>query len=320
MRQTLVDFGSWDKAWAGTRKTTSLNPEKEWQKVENSGVRLIMADDVGFPKILKETSHSPFGLYIQGANFDDRPRVAIVGTRRATTAGKTVAYEMARGLATAGVTVVSGLAAGIDAAAHQGALDAGGKTIAVLAHGLDQIYPSQNTGLAKRILKEGGTLVSEYPPGPVAYAARFLERNRIVSGLCSGVVIIEAPQKSGALATAKFAIDQNRELFIVPGSLNHPHYVGSHRLLREGARFVTSAADILEDLQLPSTGVDSSSLKLDFLSEPQQKLVRVLREAGKPVSIDELSDISKMEISELNQSLTLLLIQGVIKEERGYYS
>ncbi len=319
LRQARDKFSSWQAAWEAEKKNSRLDPEKEWEKLENAGVRLILADDPEFPALLKEIPWCPFGLYVKGEAFGETPKVAIVGTRKATLSGRNLAYKIAKDLSLAGVTVVSGLALGIDSAAHQGAVEAQGKTIAVLAGGLDWVYPRQNSVLAEKILSLGGLLVSEYPLGPVAYAARFLERNRLISGLSAGILVAEAPEASGALATAKFALEHNREIFVTPGPATHPNYVGSHSLLRAGARIITSAEDILEDLNLVVPNAESANRQFPFSSKEQGVILDILKNAGEPVNIDRLQEMSKIDISILNQNLTLLLIQGVIKEDAGKY-
>ncbi len=171
-----------------------------------------------------------------------------MGTRKATSQGRFIAKEIAKKLSEMGMVIVSGLAMGIDTAAHEGALAGAGRTIAVLACGLDNIYPRQNENLAKKIIGTGGAVISEYPVGTEAFKNQFLERNRIVSGLCIATIVVEAPRESGALVTARLAAEQGREVFVFPGPTNHPNYHGSHKLIRDGARLVSSIDDILEDL------------------------------------------------------------------------
>jgi DNA processing protein len=250
-----------------------------------------------------------------------QPHVAIVGTRRATANGLAIAKNLAKELASAGVAIVSGLALGIDAAAHQGALAAKGKTVAVLPVGLDRIYPEQNTALAEEILANDGGILSEYDPGTPSLKQHFLERNRIVSGLCVGVAIVEAPGKSGALSTASHALQQNREVFVVPGPINNTNYAGSHGLLRAGARLVTKAEEILDDLNLikPENTVNPLALTWNSLDKNQQAVVSALREAGEPLNVDKIGDLTKIDISAVNRNLTMLLIRGIVKEESGRY-
>ena len=195
--------------------------------------------------------------------------IAIVGTRRATPDGKSTARRFAAELARAGIVIVSGLAFGVDAAAHEGCLDAEGKTVAVLACGLANIYPRNNEPLAKKILAQGGAIISEYPPDMPAYPSRFLERNRIVSGLSKGTLVIEAPERSGSLATARFALEQNRDVFVVPGPIAHPNFKGSHALIRQGAELVTTPEDILESYGIAR----EKSIGAEFAGTPEEKAI-----------------------------------------------
>ena len=202
LQKPLEKCGSWQKAWEAERAGSDLDAEKEWRRLEDGGISLILKDDNGFPLLLKEISFCPFGIYVLGVLKLPEFPVAIVGTRRATPRGKEAAKAFAFKLGSAGFAIISGLAMGIDEAAHQGALDGGGKTIAVLGTPLDNIYPKQNEGLAKRILEKGGAVISEFSLGNDYHPQNFLIRNRIISGLTKAVIVIEAPEKSGALATA----------------------------------------------------------------------------------------------------------------------
>jgi len=277
-------------------------------------------EEAGYPALLKEITLAPLGIYIKGQwPPRERAAVAIVGTRRATAAGRVLAGKLAAGLSRQKITVVSGLALGIDAAAHEGAIEAGGISWAVLANGLDQIYPRQNYRLAEKIIDLGGALISEYPAGTPSLPHHFLARNRIVSGLSRGTVIIEAPLNSGALVTARFTLEQNRELMVIPGPVNHPNYAGSHRLIKMGAALVTSVDDILENLSLEkvasrplvASGVDGG------LDELETKIVEAIKSAGAPVTIDTLGELSKLDPQTLNRALTLLVINDIIKESGG---
>ena len=250
--------------------------------------------------------------------------VAVVGTRKATHEGIKIAKEIGRDLAKNGITVVSGLALGIDAAAHEGALKAQGRTIAVLGNGLDYIYPHQNLNLARKILEADGAIISEYPEGTPSYPSQFLERNRIISGLSLATTVVEAPIKSGSLSTAKHALEQGREVFVTPGPADHPNYAGSHMLLRNGARIVTSAEDILEDLK----GINPDFLSVigskpasEIKIEDQVQLVifKTIQEAGEPLHIDNVVEKIKLESNVVNQKLTSLMLEGLIEETNGKF-
>lgn len=284
----------------------------------------ISLEDSHYPSLLKEIQNPPLKIYVLGELPDDSPaggpRIAIVGTRKATLHGRLIAKETAKKLSEEGIVIVSGLAMGIDTAAHEGALAGGGRTIAVLACGLDTIYPRQNENLAKKIIESGGTIISEYPVGTPAMPNQFLERNRIVSGLSIASIVIEAPRESGALVTARLSAEQGREVFVVPGPINQPNYYGSHRLIRDGARLVGSIENILEDLGLEKSKIQIPNVKFEKIKDENQLLIlKTIQGAGRPLNIDKIIELIKLEPQVINQSLALLVIQGILKEtEEGY--
>jgi len=215
----------------------------------NMDIAEIKIKDKNYPPLLREIHEPPRKIFVRGKLPDfEKTFVAIVGTRKATEEGRALAKKTAKALAEKGMVIVSGLAMGVDAAAHEGALLGGGKTVAVLGNGIDMVYPAQNENLANKILKHGGAIISEYEPGTPAMPHQFLERNRIVAGLCQATIVIEAPAKSGAIVTARIAAEEGREVFVFPGPAGHPQHAGSHALIRDGARLVNSVEDILEDL------------------------------------------------------------------------
>ena len=215
----------------------------------------IYLDDLEFPQLLAEISNPPDCLWTRGdRSLLARPAIAIVGARSASREGVEIAYEIAGDLARAGIVVVSGLARGIDSAAHTGALDAGGTTIAVLGTGIDRVYPAENKALHERIAARG-LLVTEFRPGSPAELFHFPQRNRIISGLSKGVVVVEARERSGSLITARLAGDQSRDVMVVPGPTRSGQNRGGHALLRDGAKLVESAVDILQELGLDATAV-----------------------------------------------------------------
>lgn len=279
---------------------------------KEKNIKNIAFADPAFPSLLREIPFPPSSLRFLGTLPDEKtPRLAIVGTRKASPNGCLIARTLAKELTEAGCIIVSGLAMGIDAAAHGGAIAAGGKTAAVLGSGLNRIYPNCNQRLAEKILELNGALISEYPDAEPAYPSHFLERNRIISGLCAAVIIVEAPERSGALATARFALEQNREIFVAPGPANHFNYIGSHRLLREGGRLAVSAKDILEDLNMrpaPQKFSAEENFILDILRPQQQSL-----------SIDKIIDSTKLEPSVVNQTIAFLIVKGIIEESCGKY-
>jgi len=277
----------------------------------------IDLDNNNYPSLLKEIQNPPSCIYVRGELSNGLPSVAIVGTRKATTEGKRLAENIAYEIASCGVSIASGLAMGIDTAAHRGALRANGTTVAVLGNGIDSVYPVQNEKLAEDIIKNGGAVISEYGPGEPSFKGRFLERNRIISGISLGTVVIEAPLRSGALNTAKFAGEQGRHVFAIPGPVTSSHYEGSHRLIRDGVTLVTSAAEILEDIGIKSN--KSAMRKSRELSADEYNVVSVLENAGKPLNVDTIIELTTLEPHMVSQVITTLAIEDIVKEsDLGY--
>lgn len=296
-------------------------PRHAYETLEELGLRLVMSAEQEFPERLRHIPHAPFGLYVRGelakSGMNDLT-LAIVGTRRASGDGKKIARQFGRDLARAGFTIASGLAFGIDAAAHEGCLDAKGVTIAVLAGGLDNVYPGTHAPLAKQILAQGGALISEYPPGEPPLPHRFIERNRIISGISRGVLIVEAPESSGALATARYAVEQNRDVFVTPGSLAAGNFKGSHALIRQGAEFVSSPDDIMDAYGISKKEILAAD---ERHSSPEEILIlKALTEILFPADVDKLADMTKLEPRIINRALTTLIIRGIIKESGGGYT
>lgn len=290
---------------------------------KEGAVKSLSLENFAYPRLLKEIPNPPSKIYVMGELPQNRPSVAIVGTRKATAEGRELARKWARQLAASGAVVVSGLAMGIDAAAHEGALEANGITVAVLACGLDSIYPRQNEKLAKRILESGGAIISEYPEGTPSYPDQFLARNRIVSGLSAAVIVVEAPERSGSLVTARLAAEQGREVFVAPGSVNNFNYRGSHKLIRDGARLAGSVEDILEDLgmNIPNPELQiTNKLQAKNIKDKSQLLIyRTVQKAGEPLSIDKIINLTKLEPQTANQAMAFLVLEEIIKEtEKGY--
>lgn len=278
-----------------------------------------------WPARLAEIAVAPFGLFAIGdIALLGEPQLAIVGARAASTQGRNDAQAFAEGLARAGLVITSGLALGIDAAAHRGALDAGGTTIAVCGNGLDRVYPARNRELALAIA-ERGLLVSEFPPGTVPRPEHFPRRNRIISGLSLGVLVIEAQLESGSLITARLAAEQGREVFALPGSIHNPMARGCHALIRSGATLTESVADILVELaaQLrPMLGVMPSAAKPGAepaAHGPVNSLERRVLEAisDQPISIDQLAANLALGIAELGAALLSLELQSLIEARPG---
>lgn len=273
-----------------------------------------------YPFLLKEIPNAPKSVFVKGIlPSREDVCVAIVGTRKVTANGRLIAKKIASELAEAGIVVVSGLALGIDTAAHEGAILGGGKTIAVLGNGLNYIYPASNENLANRIIESGGGLVSEYSPEIPSYPSNFLERNRIISGLSVAIVVVEAPIRSGSLSTARHALEQNREVFVVPGPANHFNYQGSHQLIRDGARLAVSGKEILEDLGVFVKKSAKDTEIAQGLTQEEKTVFDIIKSSSKPLSIDKIAELCNIEVRLINQYLSFLMIKGLIKESNQGY-
>lgn len=305
--------------------------DQEYKRVCATKIQLLCCDDPLFPSLLLNIHDVPVLLYCLG-NLDcfRSPALAIVGSRTPTDYGKGVSAELARQLVGKGFIVVSGLALGIDGQAHKGALEAKGKTIAVLGCGMDVVYPRKHVRLYEQIEKKG-LLLSEYPLGTPPEGFRFPARNRIVSGLSLGTVIVEAAVRSGALITARLALEQNREVFAVPGHIDSPKSEGPHRLLRQGATLVRSVEDILAELP-PSSYVESVTLSCDQsmlggvsagastalpddLSPEEKALMAVIK--TDPIDIEQLSESMAQPLNTLHSLLLALELRGLIQQLPG---
>ncbi|MBA2288641.1 MAG: DNA-protecting protein DprA, partial [Ktedonobacteraceae bacterium] len=234
------------------KQRAAIEPLHELERLERRRIRVITWKDATYPPALRKTPSAPFVLYTCGVlSREDQFALAIVGTRRMSAYGRLVTERFATDLAHGGVTIVSGLALGVDTVGHTAALDAGGRTLAVLASGLDTVYPESNRGLARRIVESGqGALLSEFPLGVAPDSRNFPARNRIIAGLSLGVLVTEAPEQSGSLITANFALEQGRDVFAVPGNMFARGSNGVNKLIQEGATLVTSVQDVLEALNL----------------------------------------------------------------------
>jgi DNA processing protein len=308
LRKSGLDL-SCVKSIESTRPGIDL--DREMEKMEKLGVEAFTFRDPGYPARLKETYDYPPVLYVRGAILpQDEWCVAIVGTRGATVYGKQVAGEIAADLARSKITVVSGLARGIDTVAHRAALEVGGRTIAILASGLDSIYPAENASLARRIM-ENGAIVSEYPVGTRPRADNFPRRNRIMSGMSLGTVVVEAGDTSGALITARMALEQNREVFAIPGSILSPVSRGTNRLIQEGAKLVVDYTDILEELNLMTV---DRQMEMKELIPPTETEATLLTQLGhEPTHIDEICRASGMSASTVSSTLAMMELKGMVK-------
>ncbi|MEK7554876.1 MAG: DNA-processing protein DprA [Patescibacteria group bacterium] len=314
--------GSWQLALKERDRAKYKTALRDFLTLEAAGIRVIMKEDPLFPEALREIPWPPFALYIRGIIPKTKEVcVAIVGTRKATLEGKKFAEKIAISLAQAEVTVVSGLALGVDAAAQGAVSSREFRTIGVLASGVDKIYPRENEKIGAQILSTGGALISEYPPGSPALPRRFLERNRIVAGLSKGVVVIEAPKRSGSLATANFALEQNREVFVSPGFPEHPNYEGSHALLKSGACLITSANDVLEALGIALLQPISAGVKIPAdLDANEKTIINVLMSSGVPMGSAAISEETGIDPAEVNAALGTLVIQGLLEDRSGIFA
>ncbi|MCH8497702.1 MAG: DNA-processing protein DprA [Marinobacter sp.] len=292
-----------------------------YQQAQADGQTLLGWGDERYPPLLRHIHDAPRLLYVKGRlALLQSPQIALVGSRNATRMALEDASRFAAALVTQGYTVTSGLALGVDGAAHRGALTAQGATIAVTGTGLDVSYPRPHAGLAAEI-GEQGVLVSEFPPGTAARASHFPQRNRIISGLSVGVLVVEASLKSGSLITARLALEQGREVFAMPGSIHNPQARGCHALIRQGATLVETVDDILEQLQgwspLPAPPPASASPCPDHLDEPARRVLEVLD--YNPASTDTLCALTGLRADQLMQALLGLEMEGLVYSVPGGY-
>jgi len=299
--------GDWESLWSRTR---------DWLASGNDR-HLLTLGDPAYPQELLQTEDPPLLLYVLGqlAALQHPKRVAMVGSRNPTAQGNENAYRFAQHLAQAGVCVVSGLALGIDGAAHLGALDGGGPTLAVVGTGLDRVYPKRHLELAHRIAAQGA-LISEYPLGTPPMSANFPKRNRIIAGLSQGTLVVEAALASGSLITARQALEQGREVFAIPGSIHAPQSKGCHALIRQGAKLVESAQDVLEDLHfvLPGGGTLGAPATAPSLDEGNALLQALGHD---PVGLDALQARTGLDTPSLQAELLELELDGQVQRLPG---
>lgn len=289
-----------------------IDPAAELNKVEQTGFQVLTWDDDDYPTNLQMMDAPPPLLYVRGEMTEhDAWAVAIVGTRRASAYGREVAHTLATELAHNGITVVSGLALGVDAVAHQAALDAGGRTIAVLGSGVDQLYPAQNRNLALKIVGQGA-VISEYALGTRPEASNFPPRNRIISGLSRGVIVVEAGSRSGALITTRFAAEQGRDVFAVPGSILHPGSIGCNTLIQNGATPLLSIDDVLEQLDLIHMSEQKIARKTVPLNPHESELLAHL--STEPSYIDDIVRRAHMSSEQVSSLLTIMELKGVVRQ------
>lgn len=332
IRRLLRYFGQLSKAWQASQEQLlaaglsnkaaaqqilqikTIDPLAVPDNLAEKGIKTVIWNDPDYPRYLAQIAQPPHVLFYKG-NLDqqDDLSVAIVGTRKVTGYGRQVTADVVRYLTGNGITIVSGLARGVDAIAHRTALEAGGRTLAVLGSGVDVIYPPEHRKLAQEI-EENGAVMSSYPPGTQPEGINFPPRNRIISGLSRATVVVEAGARSGALITADFAIDQGREVFSVPGSVFQAMSVGTNALIAKGAIPMNNPAMILEQLNLPRREAQTS-LELPVFEENEKRILQCL--GDKTLDIDELAASTNMPIENLNASLTMMELKGYVRRDAG---
>ncbi|MCK5925357.1 MAG: DNA-processing protein DprA, partial [Methylococcales bacterium] len=314
---SLKALGLSDKIIRGIKNPNWAVVDKDlaWLSMENNHV--LTLDDAFYPQQLKQIPDPPPLLFLRGQKqLLSSRQIAIVGSRNPSTEGRRIAYDFAYHLANEGFTITSGLALGIDACSHQGALKVTGNTIAVAGTGLDRVYPASHKALATEIVDKG-VMISEFPPGTNAMAANFPRRNRIISGLCLGLLVVEAAKKSGSLISARLALEQNRDVFAIPGSIYNPLARGCNGLIRQGAKLVETTEDILEELN-EYNQYDSISEPINNQSEldlAQQNLLNLIMFS--PTSVDVLVEESGISANIISSMLLILELQGYISSAAG---
>jgi DNA processing protein len=333
MKALLDYFGSLEIAWqapaeamlsaglsakvvenlAQTRQRLQL--ETIWKTLEKQKIQVITWEDEEYPRRLKEIEQPPPVLYLRGSlTAEDEWAVAIVGTRLITHYGRQITEKLASFLAENHVTVVSGMARGVDGVAHDMAMKSGGRTLAVLGCGVDVVYPPEHQKLSERIIEQGA-IISDYPPGTRPESINFPPRNRIISGLSQGVVVIEAGETSGALITAKFAAEQGREVFAVPGSIAAPQSKGTNRLIQDGARPMLRCEDVLEALQISQVHEFQSARRVLPADEVETRLLQVL--GDEPLHIDEVCNQVGFPIDKISAALAMMELKGMVRQSGG---
>jgi DNA processing protein len=332
-RALLDFFGSAEMAWnapTDALRQAGLSPkiienllkvrsqvslEQMAERITRQGIQVLTWDDDLYPRRLKNIDQPPPVLYLRGSlTLEDEWAVAVVGTRRISPYGRQVTEDLASALGRAGATVVSGLARGVDAVAHQSALKAGGRTIAVLGSGVDRIYPPEHERLAAQIA-EAGAVISDYPPGTPPDAQNFPPRNRIISGLSMCVVVTEAGEESGALITTQFAAEQGREVFAVPGSILSPNSRGPNKLIRDGARPMLTPQDVLESLNMELV-VEHRTARTTLPADPiEAQLYQAL--GPEPIHVDELRAQTSLPIEKVTAALTMMELKGLARQMGG---
>ncbi|MGD2176547.1 MAG: DNA-processing protein DprA [Anaerolineae bacterium] len=333
LRALLDAFGSIERAWHASaeqlsragldsrsvknleRAQSELDLNRETEQIGAVGAHVLTWESPDYPRLLLQTNAPPPLLYVKGElREEDAWAVAVVGTRRASTYGREVTRRLAGALARNGITVVSGLARGIDGVAHRAALDAGGRTVAVFGCGINHIYPAEHRRLAAQIAANGA-LVSDYPLGTRPEGRNFPPRNRIISGLSLGVLVTNAGKSSGALITAEFAAEQGRDVFAVPGSILTQGSIGTNRLIQDGAKLVTGVEDILEELNL--TMVAEQTKARQVLPEDDTEAALLNHLSAEPTHVDDLQQRVDLPIPQVTSTLALMELKGMVRQVGG---
>ena len=302
--ENIANFSGWDDV------------EKQVKVLEQKGISVVCYGDPGYPQVLQEIPDAPLVIYMRGLyQPDDRFGIAVVGSRTYSPYGEAVTQKISGELAASGFTVISGMARGIDTFAHRSALASGGRTIAVLGSGIDVCYPSENKGLMEKIVVSG-CVMSEFPPGTPPNRENFPRRNRLISGLSMGVLVVEAAEGSGSLITASSALEQNREVFAVPGNITSKNSAGTNLLIRQGAKIVLRTGDIIEELAPVLKGFIRNETRLNVeLSSDEQKICTGL--SGEPKHIDDLVREIGLPVHKILDILLSLELKGVIRQSDG---
>lgn len=335
LQNLIRHFGSAEQAWkadAEALRRVGLSPkiverllqvrqrtdlERLWESIGAQGIQVLTWEEEAYPPRLKEIEQPPPVLYVRGELLEeDFWAVAIVGTRRMTPYGRQITEEVTSVLAANGITVVSGLARGVDAVAHSAALKAGGRTLAVLGCGVDCIYPPEHRALAEQVIARGA-LISDYAPGTPPDSVNFPPRNRIISGLSVATIVIEAGETSGALITAEFAAEQGREVFAVPGSILAPQSKGTNRLIANGARPLLNAQDVLDMLNLTRVSQHQAARKALPVDATEAKIVTVM--ADEPLHVDEIRAKCGLPIEKVTAALVLMELKGMVRQVGGLH-
>lgn len=330
MKRLLEFFGDAVSAWnasADSLREAGLGPqqinslidfrtenslEQVWQQIQKEDIEVLTWLDDGYPARLREIDNSPPVIYMRGSLLEeDNWAVGIVGTRRMTSYGSQVTNEIAHALASSGITVVSGLARGVDAVAHRSTLNSGGRTIAVLGSGVDRIYPPEHRQLAKQIMVNGA-LLSDYAPGTPPEGINFPPRNRIISALAKAVVVVEAGKQSGALITAAFAAEQGREVYAVPGNIYAPQSKGTNLLIQQGAQCMLDVQDILETLNLVMVDEHRTARSVLPSDATEAQLYNML--GNEPLHIDEILARSELAIDKVSATLAVMELKGMVRQ------